>query len=183
MEEVVAPHSVAQVEGVGLAPLNRFQDARGSFVKTFNKSTHHDFLPIEDIREEYYSVSHDGVFRGMHLQVPPAAHVKYVLCMQGRIRDYVLDLRRDSPSFLGIQTIDLDGEAPQIVRIPEGCAHGFLTRADHTIVRYQVTSEYAPDSDTGVSAESLGFDTGDWILSDRDRRLPSLAQFLRAHSL
>lgn len=183
MEEVVTARSVEQVEGVGLTMLNRVRDARGAFVKAFHIGTHHDFLPIEEIREEYYSVSHERVFRGMHLQVPPADHVKYVLCMQGKIRDYILDLRRDSPTFLGIQTIELNGQSPQIVRIPKGCAHGFLTCADNTIVRYQVTSAYAPDSDTGVSADSLGFETVDWILSDRDRKLPSLTDFLRAHSL
>jgi dTDP-4-dehydrorhamnose 3,5-epimerase len=182
VEEVVTTRSVDKVDGVALTMLNRVQDARGAFVKTFHIDTQHDFLAIEEIREEYYSVSHDRVFRGMHLQVPPADHVKYVLCMQGIIRDYILDLRPDSPTFLGIQTIELNGQSPQIVRIPKGCAHGFLTCADNTIVRYQVTSAYAPESDTGVSADSLGVETADWILSERDRKLPSLSEFLRAYS-
>lgn len=183
MAQVVATHPVARVQGVALASLTRHHDARGEFIKTFHIGTHDDFLPIKDIREEYYSVSREGVFRGMHLQVPPADHVKYVLCMQGKIQDYILDLRPNSPTFLGLQTIELDGKIPQIVQIPTGCAHGFLSCAENTIVRYQVTHEYAPESDTGLSAESIGLKSADWILSDRDRQLPSLSSFLQSHAL
>lgn len=34
--------------------------------------------------------------------------------------------------------------------IPEGCAHGFQTLADHTEVFYQLSEVYAPDHARGV---------------------------------
>ena len=49
-------------------------DARGSFVKTFHADLFReagiDFAPVE----EFYSVSHAGVLRGMHFQTPPHDH-------------------------------------------------------------------------------------------------------------
>ena len=57
--------------------LNRLQDHRGAFVKTFSKSS----LPALanfDMHEEFYSISHRVVIRGMHFQLPPHDHAKLV---------------------------------------------------------------------------------------------------------
>ena len=49
-------------------------------------------------REVFWSQSERGVFRGLHVQLPPRAARKLVFVTTGRVRDFVLDLRRGSPT-------------------------------------------------------------------------------------
>src|ERR1035437_3297313 len=76
-----------------------FQDQRGTFVKTFHagwlREQGIDFTPAE----EFFSTSAKDVVRGMHFQLPPAAHAKLVYCIAGRVLDVVLDLRKKSATY------------------------------------------------------------------------------------
>src|ERR1035441_1814584 len=76
-----------------------FDDARGQFVKVYHERTFTsrgiDFHPVE----EFYTVSHKNVIRGMHFQTPPASHDKLVWCVKGHILDVIVDLRKGSPAF------------------------------------------------------------------------------------
>lgn len=42
--------------------------------------------------------------------------------------------------------------------IPKGCAHGFLSLQDNSIVNYMQTSVYSEKHDFGVLYDSFGFD-------------------------
>ena len=67
-----------------------FEDARGTFVKTFHQGqlAAHDIAMA--VHEEFFSTSEAGVLRGMHFQVPPYAHQKLVYCIAGSVLDVVL---------------------------------------------------------------------------------------------
>jgi len=41
-----------------------------------------------------------GTLRGLHYQIPPHAEVKLVRCTKGSLFDVIVDLRKDSPTFL-----------------------------------------------------------------------------------
>ena len=70
------------------------EDARGKFVKIFNKNDFETNNINLDIRESYVSLSHKNIIRGMHLQTPPKAHEKLVHVAYGSIVDVVVDLRK-----------------------------------------------------------------------------------------
>src|ERR1035437_5150615 len=76
-----------------------FRDARGSFVKTFHAGQFRELSLDFEPREEFFSTSAKNVMRGMHFQLPPAAHAKLVYCIVGSVLDVVLDLRKNSPTF------------------------------------------------------------------------------------
>ena len=63
-------------------------DNRGTFVKPF--SIDENSIKI-DIKEIYYSISHKGVVRGMHFQIPPKDHSKLIYVTSGEIVDVILD--------------------------------------------------------------------------------------------
>ncbi|TWA82769.1 dTDP-4-dehydrorhamnose 3,5-epimerase [Azospirillum brasilense] len=173
-EEIPGP-----LPGVRALRLRRFQDVRGDFVKLLHADTFRQAdLPI-DVREIYVSTSVRNTIRGMHFQTPPHDHAKFVTCLKGRAQDVVLDLRKGSPTYGQAGGIELDGQAPVLVIIPSGFAHGFLALEDDTTMAYLVTSEHAPANDAGVLWSSFGFA---WsvdapILSERDRAFPALADF------
>lgn len=156
-----------------------FNDFRGSFVKTF----HHDSfvqLGLEtDWREEYYSVSHKGVLRGMHFQLPPHDHAKIVYCTAGIVLDAVVDLRRDSPTYGHFSLLELSAEKANMLYIPKGLAHGFYTVSESATMLYKVSSIYAVSHDTGILWNSLGipWPASDPTVSARDSQFPVFSAF------
>lgn len=90
-----------------------------------------------------------GTLRGMHYQAAPFAEAKLIRCTRGSIYDVVVDLRRDSPTFRDWVAVVLTAEKRNMMYVPEGCAHGFLTLEDNTEVFYQMSEFYNPDSARG----------------------------------
>jgi dTDP-4-dehydrorhamnose 3,5-epimerase len=168
-----------ELEGVKVLRPRIFTDLRGTFVKTFHAPTLReaglDFTP----QEEFFSISHRNVVRGMHFQLPPADHVKVVYCLTGRVLDVVVDLRKKSPTFGRHLTRELSGHNREILYIPTGFAHGFLTLEDDTTMLYQTSTAHSPAHDTGIRWDSIGFDwpAANPIMSDRDRQFPALGDF------
>jgi dTDP-4-dehydrorhamnose 3,5-epimerase/CDP-3, 6-dideoxy-D-glycero-D-glycero-4-hexulose-5-epimerase len=82
----------------------------------------------------------------------------------------VLDIRKTSPTYGQHFSIELNTENPILIYIPIGCAHGFLSLEDHTMVTYLQSSVYNKECDAGISWNSFGME---WkienpIISDRD---------------
>lgn len=158
-----------------------FMDQRGVFFKTFHIGVFQDLGLETNWKEEYFSLSHKNVIRGMHFQTPPMDHAKIVTCLSGSVVDVVLDLRKNSPTYLEYADFRLTaGTENKMVYIPTGCAHGFLALQNHTLLQYKVSSIYSPENDSGISWDSFGFDWGvnSPIISERDIQQPSLQTFI-----
>lgn len=156
------------------------QDDRGIFVKTFHAERFAELgLPI-DWREEYYSSSRKGVLRGMHFQTPPHDHEKLVYCMQGRVLDVIVDLRKASPTFGKHVCIELNAARGNGLMIPKGMAHGFLALSEDVLMAYKVTTVYVPSNDKGIRWDSFGARWGitQPIISTRDADHPAFSDFV-----
>lgn len=157
-----------------------FEDMRGTFVETWNSETFSEVgLPVV-WPQDNISVSHKNVFRGLHIQ-RRKPQGKLVRCIEGAIVDICLDLRPDSPSFKQIHYERLSGG--KSLYLPPGTAHGFLALEARNVVYYKCSSLYDRESDGGVNALGCGLDSllksfTDLIVSDKDRNLPSLEQWL-----
>lgn len=154
-------------------------DIRGRFVKTFHKQAFEEIGLNTDWTEEYYSVSIKNVLRGLHFQLPPYDHEKLVYCTSGTVFDVVLDLREDSPTFRCYAAFNLDAEKSNIIYIPKGMAHGFLTLSETAVMMYKVSTVYTPEYDTGILWNSAGipWPVVEPILSERDKKFPLLKNF------
>jgi dTDP-4-dehydrorhamnose 3,5-epimerase len=62
----------------------------------------------------------------------------------------VVDLRRQSPTFLKWQAVELSPEGYNMIYIPEGCAHGFQTLEENSELLYFHTAFYNKESESGV---------------------------------
>lgn len=154
-------------------------DARGRFLKTFHKDVYAEHGLVTGFAEEYYSVSHKGVLRGMHFQTPPHAHFKLVYCLSGSVLDAIVDLRAGSPTYRQATTIELSVEAGNMLYIPPGMAHGFYALTDDAVMQYKVTTVYAPHNDAGIRWDSAGIDWPDTqpLVSERDAGFPRLEDY------
>ena len=81
----------------------------------------------------------------MHYQAPPFEEAKVVSCTKGSIYDVVVDLRKDSSTYLQWHAEELSADECQTLYIPKGCAHGFQTLEDDCIVYYQMGECYHPE--------------------------------------
>lgn len=158
---------------------NTFVDSRGTFVKTFEleEYSHHD-LAFEK-KEVFYTVSHRNVLRGIHFQIPPAGQKKIIQCLSGHVIDVIIDLRKSSKTYKQVEVLDLNCEIPQLLFLPPGIGHGFLTLTDRSLMYYEVDKFYNKDLDLGIHWSSIGMN---WpiskpIVSLRDSEFQPLEEF------
>lgn len=165
--------------GCFLLQPNRFEDLRGSFVKTYHEVLCKALGVNLEIREEFYSVSRKNVIRGMHFQLPPHGHDKMVYCTRGAVMDVLLDLRK-GPGYGKVASAELSGENACIIFIPTGIAHGFAGLTDEALMLYKTSTVHAPQADCGIRWDSFGFDWGvdEPIISTRDRQHSVFTDFV-----
>jgi dTDP-4-dehydrorhamnose 3,5-epimerase len=118
-----------------------------------------------------------GTLRGVHYQAAPYPEAKLVRCTSGAIYDVVVDLRPDSRTFKRWIGLELTGTDRNMIYVPEGCAHGFLTLKDQTEVFYQMSEFYHPELARGVRWDDPAFGIA-WPgeaeqISERDRTYPN----------
>jgi len=168
------------LQGLYELKLNHFEDARGSFIKVF----HNDFFNKKNIslqiKESYYTISKKNVFRGMHFQLPPHDHEKYVFCCDGEILDVILDLRKNSHTYGKFTTLKLSFDKANAIFIPKGFAHGFLTLSQTATIVYNVSTTYEPEYDDGIKYDTFGYDLPikKPIISERDQNFQSFEKFI-----
>lgn len=154
-------------------------DARGFFMESYKRSVFAEHGIPDLFVQDNHSRSGRHVLRGLHFQVPPAAHAKLVRCTVGEILDVAVDIRRGSPSFGRWVGAVLSRENAQQLYVPLGFAHGFMVLSSEAEVQYKITHEYTPKAERGVAWDDpdIGIDWGveHPVLSERDRRQPRLS--------
>jgi dTDP-4-dehydrorhamnose 3,5-epimerase len=155
-------------------------DERGHFARTWcAREFEAHGLPTVMVQGNSSFNSRCGTLRGLHFQRLPSLEGKLVRCVQGEIQDVILDLRRDSPSFMRHFSLVLSSQSQTMLYIPPGCAHGFETLADDTVVSYLMSDYYRADLSDGVRWDDPAFGIR-WAIetpvamSARDRDYPDL---------
>ena len=139
------------LDGVWIIESESHRDDRGFFARLRCAREFEDHGIQGQFVQTNLSYNRDaGTFRGLHYQAAPSREGKLVRCVSGGIADIVVDLRRSSPGFLRHEWFDLDAENMRALFVPPGFAHGFFTRADDTLVLYEMTDYFAPELGRGV---------------------------------
>ena len=87
------------------------------------------------------SINKKNVFRGIHYQTE-YEQAKIVSVIEGKIIDVVVDVRRNSKTFMKYKKIILSDKNNRILYIPAGYAHGFLVLSNKAIVSYKISNAY-----------------------------------------
>jgi len=155
-------------------------DSRGSFTEVISKRLllNHQ-LGFFEFAQLNFSVSQKNTFRGIHFSKSAIPQHKLVMCLEGSISDFIVDIRIGSPTYGKVDRFELSSKVRQIIFIPSGCGHGFLAREDKSVVLYAQSSEYSPSEEFELSAldKSLNLNIEDidrLILSDKDRAAAKL---------
>lgn len=154
-------------------------DHRGCFTRWFCSDSLAPALGCRSIVQINQSLTRRiGAVRGLHFQRAPAAEMKFVRCMRGRVWDVAVDLRPDSPTFLRWHAEDLSAANQRMLVIPEGFAHGFQVLEPDTELLYLMTKPYSPASASGVRHDdpclAIAWPLAITDISERDRNWPLL---------
>jgi dTDP-4-dehydrorhamnose 3,5-epimerase len=167
-----------ELPGLMLIAPKVFADGRGAFLEFYKHSEFAGAGIPDHFVQDNHSSSVRGVLRGLHYQLEPKAQGKLVRCVQGRIFDVAVDIRKGSPYYGKWAGQELSGENNLMLYVPPGFAHGFLTLSETAEVLYKCTAEYAPSADRGIIWNDRDINVA-WgadgpLLSDKDARLPAL---------
>ncbi|MGA2462853.1 MAG: dTDP-4-dehydrorhamnose 3,5-epimerase [Thermodesulfobacteriota bacterium] len=126
-------------------------DQRGLFARLFCKKEIKTINHEKEIVQINHSVTRKkGSIRGMHYQIPPSAEIKIVKAIKGSVYDVIIDVRRNSPTFLKYHAENISYDNLKSIYIPEGFAHGFQTLEDECELLYFHTSFYDPQNERAI---------------------------------
>lgn len=151
-----------------------FEDDRGRFYRMLCKNELKQIGHTKEIVQINHSLTtQKGVIRGMHFQYPPKAEIKLVKCINGKVFDVAIDLRKNSPTFLQWHGEIISAKNLKIMYIPEGFAHGFQTLEENSELLYFHTEFYSSEHEGGVRYDDPLIDI-EWPLevsdlSERDK--------------
>ena len=166
-----------ELKGAYVIEIEKHEDDRGFFARSWCLKEF-KLMGLND-RLVQCNISFNkkaGTLRGMHFQIYPYEEAKLVRCTMGAIFDVIIDLRKDSSSYKKYFSVTMTSEDRNMLYVPEGFAHGFLTLEDNTEVFYQMSEFYAPEYARGYRWNDPAFDIH-WpqeirVLSNRDQNYP-----------
>lgn len=169
-----------KLKGAYIIEPERIEDERGFFSRTFCRKEFeaHGLNPnLVQCNISYNKKK--GTLRGMHYQIAPHKEAKLVSCIRGSIYDIIIDVRPDSLTYGQWIAVELPAHCSshpasfKMLYIPEGFAHGFQTLEDDTLVFYQMSEFYHPQSARGIRWDdpmfAIQWPIYDKIISDKDR--------------
>jgi len=157
--------------GVIVLEPDRFEDARGFFLESFEQERYRALGITEDFVQDNHSRSRKNVLRGLHF-TRNKPQTQIVTVMRGRIFDVVVDIRKDSPTFGKWFGTELSDEGPRQIYMAHGFAHGFCVLSDWADLYYKVSQRYDPSDEGGLiwndGEVKIDWPIKDPVISERD---------------
>ena len=124
------------------------KDDRGLFFQSYDERIS-KFINKKFVQDNH-SYSHKNVIRGLHYQWDSPMG-KLIRVVRGAAIDYFVDIRKNSPTYGQYNCVELNTENNNMIWIPEGFAHGFISLEDHTTVLYKCTTYYNNKGESGIN--------------------------------
>jgi len=126
----------AQVSGVYAIIPSIATDGRGDIWTSFLKDDIEALLPDGlAFKHDKFSQSHHNVLRGIHSD---SKSWKLVTCVFGEIIQVVVDLRKDSSTYLKWQSYKINRAQQKIMLIPPGCGNAYYVSSELAVYHYKL---------------------------------------------
>jgi dTDP-4-dehydrorhamnose 3,5-epimerase len=167
------------LQGAYIITTEPFIDNRGMFERVFCKREIASIRHKKEIVQINHSITRKkGSIRGMHYQIPPSTEIKIIKAIKGTVYDVIIDVRRNSPTFLKFHGENISHDNLKSIYIPEGFAHGFQTLEDGCELLYFHTSFYDQQNERSIRYDeptiSINWPLKVADVSDKDRNYPFL---------
>ena len=167
--------------GVKLIEPTYFEDNRGYSAEAYNDRTLQEYGIKTRFVVDYVCFNKETkTVRGIHFQNNPHPQVKLVRVLHGEVLDFVVDLRRDSPTYKTWTSLTLSEENRKQLYLPSGYGHAYVTRVPGTVVLYKFDDYYDRSLVRAIRWNdpelALGWDVETPILSASDSKAPWLSE-------
>ena len=159
-----------EIEGLKIIEPRVFTDSRGYFFESYSKKIFDREVAKVDFVQDNESCSSFGVIRGLHFQRPPHCQAKLVRCVQGRVLDVAVDIRKGSPTYGHYVAVELSDLNRLQFFIPHGFAHGFSVLSETAVFQYKCDDYYHPEAEGGISLNDPQLAI-DWRIAPADALL------------
>ena len=154
---------------------NCYYDKRGYLQEIYLKKN-----LKKNFKFSFITFSRRNVFRGFHFQ-SKNQQVKLIYLVKGSILDIVIDLRRRSNNFGKAYRFKL--REKNILYIPKGFAHGYLSLSAENVLLYYMTNYRDAKNENGIVWNDknlkIKFPVKKLIISKKDKKLNTFDEFLR----
>lgn len=157
-----------------------FDDPRGYFFESYNANTFlAEGVTIKFVQDNQARSCY-GVIRGLHYQLAPYAQTKLIRVLRGAILDVAVDIRKGSPTYGEVFSIELTAENKKQLLVPKGFAHGYSVISETAEVMYKCDEFYNKQSEGGIAYNDPKLNI-DWmvpadkaLVSDKDLVYPGI---------
>ena len=159
-----------------------FRDPRGFFLETYHREKFAELGITADFVQDNHSRSSRGTLRGLHYQLP---HAQGKLCrvIEGEVLDVAVDIRLGSPTFGKWTSVVLSADHSNMIYVPAGFAHGFLTLSESAQFLYKCSDVYAPKDEHGIAWNdpdiNIAWGIDNPLVSEKDARYTKLSEMPR----
>lgn len=145
------------LEGVYLIKPDQALDRGDYFYETYTKCKLEPEISDTFVQDNESHIASKDTLKGFHCQVYPHAQSKIIRCSWGGIKDVVVDIRPDSPTYLKHISVQLTGQNRYQLYIPKGCLNGFVTLCDDVTVLYKTSDFYHPECEKRIPFDDPSF--------------------------
>ena len=163
-------------KGLKIIQQKKNGDRRGNLRETYIKK----IVKWKDLIFDYATTSKKNVLRGFHFQ-SKFQQVKFVTVLEGKILDYVIDLRKNSKTFGKSFSIILSEKNCKSLYIPEGFAHAYYSFSKRNVIYYKLSNYYHPEYEDGIlwndKSLKLKWPNKKPSISQKDKKLKTFLNF------
>ena len=165
-----------KIKGLILIKSEPYIDKRGLLrriycLKELNKKNFNFKIKQINISEN----KNTRTLRGFHYQKSPYGEDKIIYCIQGKIHNIVIDMRKKSKTFMKWKSFTLSEKNRLALLVPKGCANAYLTLKKKTWVLYFHSQFYSKGFEIGIKYNDPAF-SFDWpnkpkVISKKDNAI------------
>jgi dTDP-4-dehydrorhamnose 3,5-epimerase len=164
-----------KIDGVTIIDLKVNPDLRGAYTEMY----HSNWAGVPKSLVQWSFVqSKQHAIRGMRIH---PIHADYTCLIQGKALYVIKDLRKNSPTLLQTEYLELSSGKLQTIVTPPGVAHGFYFREDSLFV-VGITHHYDPSDELGFyfadPKAEIDWPKAEYLVSDRDLSTPKMEAVL-----
>ena len=125
-----------EIKGVFILTPQVSDDLRGNIWTSFIKQEVEKLIPENlEFNHDKFSLSKNNVLRGIH---GDSKSWKLVTCVYGKIQQVVVDMRKDSPTYLNWIDFEISRKNQQLVLIPPNMGNAYYVISKEAVYHYKL---------------------------------------------
>ena len=124
------------IQGVWIIKPSVAEDLRGNIWTSFIKEELEALIPCDlNFKHDKFSTSKNNVLRGIH---GDTKSWKLVTCVYGEIQQVVVDMRKDSSTYLKWQDFIINSINQQLILIPPNMGNAYYVNSSKAVYHYKL---------------------------------------------